>query len=195
MSFIYAQITKLAICLKPASPTYSACLSPLQELSKHVIALATCASLFDADAHGSTLVVEVCATAQEVIERTRALLTALIATIVTPAAAPDNEQEYLTRTGSVHELIEQARGPNGISKSNIEAVRKKWAADSGVLKDAFAEFEEMLEDSNGDNNDQPEDDIDDGWGELGLKNDVMTGDELSRAKSVRLALIIIRSCL
>jgi cyclin-D1-binding protein 1 len=183
LSLVYAQITKLAICLKPASPTYSAAVSPLQEMSKHVIAIATCAALFDEDVHGTTLVQEVRSAAREVLESVDAFLKTL-RNLLNSTAAPEDNQEYLVRTGAVHELIEHARGPNGLSKTNLDAVRRRWDADQDVLKDAFKEFEEMLEEST-DEADEEEDEFGDGWDELGLGTQKMTDKELARAKSVR----------
>jgi hypothetical protein len=182
LSLVYAQATKLAILLKPASPTYSAAVSPAQDMSKHVVAIATCAALFDPRTHGATLVSEARSTAQEVLESVTGLLQALISSLTSPNA--EDNGDYLVRTGAVHELVEMARGPDGLSQDNLSAVRKKWKEDQSVLKDAFKEIEELLQDTS--DEEEEEDDFDDGWDELGLKESKMTPEEMSRVKTVRL---------
>jgi hypothetical protein len=182
LSLVYAQATKLAILLKPTSPVYSAAVLPAQDMSKHVVAIATCAALFDPHIHGATLVSEARSTAQEVLESVTGLLQALISSFTSPNA--EDNGEYLVRTGAVHELVETARGPDGLSQDNLAAVRKRWKEDQSVLKDAFKELEELLQDTS--DEEEEDDDFDDGWDELGLKESKMTPDEVSRVKTVRL---------
>jgi hypothetical protein len=186
-SLIYASVTKLAICLKPTSPTYSACHSPLQDLSRNLIAVATNVAFFDEAVHGQALVREVQLTAREIVEAARGLLQSLITTVHAPSAVEDGG-DYLIRTGTVHELIETARGASGgLSRDNLDAVRKKWAADKAVMDDAMKELDEMLVDVDAnDGKEEEEEEFDDGWDELGLGGtQKMTDAECRRAKGVR----------
>ncbi|KAG2037258.1 hypothetical protein BDR03DRAFT_957813 [Suillus americanus] len=91
-------------------------------------------------------------------------------------------EEYLVRTGTLHDLITQARGPNGIPKDNISAIRRRWKQDRAALEDSLREVSEMIDGAEG----SESDDVDDGWDELGLGDTgvKMDKDELARAKNV-----------
>jgi hypothetical protein len=131
---------------------------------------------------------EVLLTALELVEAVAGLLRALIVTVRAPTGAEDGG-EYLILTGTVHELVERARAPApaGLACDNLDAVRKKWAEDRAVMEDAFKELDEMLveEEEGGETQeDIGEDDVDDGWDELGLGMQKMSADERRRAKTV-----------
>lgn len=182
LSLVYSQITKLALSLKPASPAYSASVAPAEDLSKHINAVATCTTLFNADVNGSTLVTQVRSTTREIIEAVDLFLQTVIATLGSDGSVQGQGKDvYLIRTGAVHELIEQARGPDGIPDSNVVAVKRRWVEDHRMLKDALQEFEDMMQPSMGD---VLEDDFGDGWDELGLGKEPLTLEELGRVKAV-----------
>jgi hypothetical protein len=181
-SLVYSQITKLALSLKPASPAYSASVAPAEDLSKHINAVATCATLFNADVNGATLVAQVRSTTKEIVQAVDLFLQTVITTLGSDAAAPGQGKDiYLIRTGAVHELIEQARGPDGIPESNVVAVKRHWVEDHRTLKDAVQEFEDMMQPSMGDDLD---DEFGDGWDELGVGKEELSLEELGRVKAV-----------
>jgi len=91
-------------------------------------------------------------------------------------------EEYMMRTGGVHDLIDKAKGATGLSKDNWGAVRKKWGQDRGMLDDAVREVVEMVEEEEGGGGGEDEDD---GWDELGLgSGKKMDKNELERTKQV-----------
>ncbi|KAF9264693.1 hypothetical protein L218DRAFT_925160 [Marasmius fiardii PR-910] len=175
LSLIYASTTKLALVLNPSSPTYSAAVIPLNDLSKHISALSHCAKLFSSIEHGATVTREAVDLAKNVVEAVKVLLRTFL-----EREQPTNE--YLVKTGTVHDIIEVARSSNGLSKDNISAVRKKWKEDSEPLEDGARELKELIENP-GDASE------DDGWEELGLEPDAPFSDqEADRALKIHLIL-------
>jgi hypothetical protein len=166
----------VALTLKSTSPTYSASLKPLAELTSQISSLAHCASLFDANLHGITLVHEVVSAVKDIVESVKSF-----AQTLTNLGSP-RDDEYLVKVGAIHEIIERARAEGGISKNNVIAVKKKCSQNHASLKDGLKEVEEMIEvegvdDASGG---------DDGWDELGLGSGKRLGkEELERAKAVR----------
>ncbi|KAG0707756.1 hypothetical protein DFH29DRAFT_823028 [Suillus ampliporus] len=187
LSLIYHSSTKLALVLKPSSPTYSASLPVIVDLTKYTSGLAHCIRLLNPDLHGGTLTKVVQLDAIVMLEALRAVVQTflnLAARGPSIARSGSSGEEYLVRTGALHDLITQARGPNGIPKDNISAIHRKWAQDRGALEDGLREVSEMIEGVDGSESDG--DDDDDGWNELGLGDTgaKMDQDELARAKNV-----------
>lgn len=147
-------------------------------------ALTHSAQLFNVDTHGATLTKEVITTVKDVIEAIRALVQTFLALQIDAGSGTGTAgEEYMVRTGAVHDLIDKSRGAKGLSKDNLEAVRKKWTENRGALEDGFREVGEMIEEAEGSDGDDDEDDG--GWDELGLgKGTKMTPDELERTKKV-----------
>ncbi|KII88518.1 hypothetical protein PLICRDRAFT_698889 [Plicaturopsis crispa FD-325 SS-3] len=189
LSLIYASTTKLALSLKPSSPTYAASLTPLKDVTAQTASLLHCTGLFQPEVHGATLIKEVNIAATDIIEAIRALVQTFLSHTQTlehryAGGSGQAGDDYMIKTGTVHDLIDKVRGRNGISKDNLEAVRKKWTEDRASLDDGFREVAEMVEDAEGDD----EEDAmieDDGWDEIGLGSGMkMDKDELERTKSV-----------
>jgi hypothetical protein len=67
----------------------------------------------------------------------------LLSILEGPTSAGD--EPYLTHTGLVWNAIDKFS--SGLSRTEIQAVMRRWAAQSGVLKDAWDEFKEVLEDA------------------------------------------------
>jgi len=186
ITLIYASTTRLAISLKPSSPTWSASLTPSKELARNVLAATTCACLYDGRMHGETLAKEIKGTVKDVVGAVRDLVQTFLA-IATSPDIDEPQNEYLIKAGTVHDLIERARGPDGISKDNLIAVRKKWAEDKAVMDDALKEMGEMIEEAEADDGGEEEaegESDEDGWDELGLSSKKMDKHELKRAKAV-----------
>lgn len=179
LSLIYASTTKLSIALNPSSPTYQASLSPLKDLIAHISGIAHCVSLLHPHEYGTTLRREVQGTVREIIESVREL----VHTFLRPNTSDSKRDEYLVRTGEIHDLIQRAR--NGMSKNNLAAVRKMWDLDRSALEDGFREVGKMIEEEEGEENAE-ELGFDDGWGELGLHESgkKMNKEELKRTKDV-----------
>lgn len=106
------------------------------------------------------------------------------------ATSTGDENPYLAHTGMVWAAIDQMKGP---SRTENQAVIKRWEGQKEIVKDAWTEFKEFVEDQEGDEED--EDDFDDGgeddddeWGvlERGMTGGKMSAEEKSRAEAVSL---------
>ena len=196
LSLIYSNTTKLSIALNPSTPAYSAAVRPLKDLITHASTLASNASLFLPGVHGRTLTAEVHSVAKSVLIALADLARAHLSLITRARAdATSGTEEYLSKTAVVHELIAQAKAvhPQGLSRSNLVAVRKRWLEHAETVSDAEAmlEFECFASDDDDDDNKDPE--LGDGWDdpELDLGSDkVEEGPEQKQlAKTVRRTLV------
>jgi hypothetical protein len=115
LSLVYHQVTKLAITLKPSSPTFKAALSPGKELAAHLDALASCACSLNKDLHGESVVKEVRWATEDVLNGVESLLTVYLGdTHYQQGASEAGERDsrgapYLVRTAVIHEAIDRAR--------------------------------------------------------------------------------------
>jgi hypothetical protein len=186
LSLVYSSTTKLALALKPSSPDYPASLGPLRDIASHVSDLARCASLFNPTIHGATLTREIASVVKDVIESVRSLVLAFTGIESNGTrGAGKGWDEYMVRTGTVHDLIDKARGEDGLPKNNIDAVRKKWTQDKDSLDDGLRELGEMIEEAKA-SGEERGDRIEDGWDELGISPRMgMTKEELERSRTVR----------
>lgn len=90
-------------------------------------------------------------------------------------------EDYLVRTGAVHDSVEQVR--RDLPTDNLAAVRFLWAKDREMLEDSLSEVNDMIEDDGAGDDDF--DDEDDEWDELGLgSSKKMSEAELERTKKV-----------
>lgn len=183
LSLVYGSVTKLSLALKPSSPTYSACLVPLQDLSNYIAAISHCVSMFDASVHGTTLAKEVASVAIDVVETVQTLATVFLQ-IEGSSERPRTGDEYLVRTGAVHSVIDIARhAEDGLSENNLTAVRRLWFKDAGALEDGVREVVEMIEDVQSGITTESED----GWDELGLEpSQPLSEQELKVAQKVNI---------
>jgi hypothetical protein len=101
-----------------------------------------------------------------------------------------DENPYLAHTGLVWAAIDRMKG---LSRTENEAVIKRWEGQKEIVKDAWTEFKEFLEDQEGDEDDDDDDDFGDGgededdeWGvlERGMAGGKMSAEEKSRAEAV-----------
>lgn len=101
-------------------------------------------------------------------------------------------EDYLVRTGAVHDSIDQLR--RDIPEDNVAAVRRRWSKDREMLEDSLAEVVEMVENGGGSAEDDDFDDgFDDEWDELGLgASKKMNPQELERTKKVLLIIFVVR---
>ncbi|EMD38311.1 hypothetical protein CERSUDRAFT_104910 [Gelatoporia subvermispora B] len=174
LTLVYTSTTKLTLTLRPSEPSYTAAVGPLRDLLQHVSSLTTCATLFDA--HGATLSTEVKTVARQVIDSLHSLSENFV---------NQGGEGYLVATGTVHDVVSQAQ--QSLSTDNVSAVKKRWAADRGMLDDVLSEVADMLENGAPDEEeDEDEDDFDDEWDELGLgAKKKMSDTELARTKKVQ----------
>ena len=201
LSVIYSNTTKLSIALNPSKLTHSAALTLLKDLITHSSTLASNASSLLSNAHGRALTTEVHSTARNVLAALQELVhthTSLLANpsskddaVAVSRSSPKNGNEaYLAKTGVVHELITQAKAedhPQGLSRTNLIAVRKRWQEHSEIIADAAATLETEASPSDGDGDD--DDDFDDGWDdpELGFTMPgKLSPEQVELAKTVRI---------
>lgn len=91
-------------------------------------------------------------------------------------------EDYLVRTGAVHDLVEKAR--RDLPADNLAAVKLRWKADRGMLEDAMEEINIMIEESGQGGEEEP-DELNDEWDELGFgASKKMSDVELELAKKV-----------
>ncbi|CAL1705071.1 unnamed protein product [Somion occarium] len=189
LTLVYTSSTKVALTLRPSEPAYTAALTPIRDLATHISSLTTCATLFDA--HGITLAKEVRRSAQDVCEAARALSQTFV-TITENAdrgssSSGGGSEDYLIRTGAIHELVEKIKG--SLPDDNIAAVRKRYSVDVDMLEDSLKEVAEMIEDAGGDDEgfeDEDIDDFDDAFDELGLgSTKKLSTVEVERIKKIQ----------
>lgn len=171
LTLIYTATTKLTLSIRAEEPAYKAALGPLQDLIANVSAVTTCATLFDA--HGLTLASAV----KQVVTEMCTALSALARTLL------EEGDDYLVHTGMVHDLVYQAK--RDLPADNQMAVKKRWAADRGMLEDTLQDVTSMLEDNDAVGDEVHSDDELDGLDELGLgSTKKMSELELERTKKV-----------
>jgi Grap2 and cyclin-D-interacting len=179
LSLLYAQTTKIALCLKPSSPAYSASVEPLKELSRHIGTLSQNVRLIRAE-HGLTLLKEYKSVSKNVASTLKQFGTILLEHQESKQTSAD--ETYLAKAAEIHHVIDKARDANGLSPNNHTAVRKIWAVEQGSLDDALNEIRDQLQNDPG----NEADDFDDGWNELGIEApSKMSPEELERLNKVR----------
>jgi len=194
LSVIYSNTTKISIALNPSNPAYSATAIPLKDLITHSSTLASNASSFLLNIHGRALTAEVHSTAIDVLTALQELAHAHLSLIKSASkddAAITNykvtNDTYLAKTGVVHELITQAKAdhPQGLSRTNLIAVRKRWREHSDLVADAAAVLEIEADPPDDDDDDENDhDDFDDGWGDLSDPGK-QSPEQVELAKKVR----------
>ncbi|RDB21366.1 hypothetical protein Hypma_011600 [Hypsizygus marmoreus] len=186
LSLLHASTTKLSLALKPSSPTYSASLTPLKDVSDHVSAISHCVLLFEST-HGATFIEELYSVAKNIVESVLSLVQTFLNIEATGSRTSTGQagDEYMVRIGAVHEIIKKAQSTSGLSRDNIVAVQKKLSQDHESLDDGLKEVGEMI-DEQASTDEVMKDDWDDGgWGELGLDSaQRMDVHELERAKKI-----------
>lgn len=196
LNLIYVSTTRLSLVLKPSSPSYSASLEPLKELSERIVSLPHYVQLIQAG-HGKTLAAEAYVIARDVTEALQHLIQTFIS-IHSENSSQSKEAvaEYLTRTGALHDLIENARKMSGFSGNNLVAVRKVWKRNQETLNDSLKEIRDALEKAENPEG-STEDGIkfDDGWEEFGIPSVKPSATELETMKKVDLTVQVINSIL
>lgn len=89
--------------------------------------------------------------------------------------------DYLIRTGALHDIIDKARSKGGFSTDNLAAVIKLWKRNQESLEDGRNEVQETMDSTGND----AEDAFDDGWDELGFSSSLKpSATEMERIKKV-----------
>lgn len=86
---------------------------------------------------------------------------------------------YLAQTGLVWAAIDSFK----VLRYELEAVEARWDGQKATVRDAWAEFKEMMEDD-GENNDDGFGGIEEEWAELENVGGKMSSSELARAEAV-----------
>lgn len=182
LTLIYGATTKVALTMKPSSPTYRAACAPLSDLANNTMKLGHCASLFHSQNYGKALSKEVAHSSQDIIDAVKVLGKTL--------ADPDSSEtgqagdEYMHRTGAIHAVIDHARSSNGVSHTNMEAVKKAWKQNEAGLEDAMSEAEQMASGTIGEDV-EDDDEFDDEFDDLGFGSTrKMNEQEIAVAKTV-----------
>ena len=178
LSLIHAATTKVALALKPARPQHKAALEPLNDLSRRVAALVHLVLLMRSR-NALALQKEYSTLARNVLDAILSLSSTLFAL---QSSSDLSSEDYLVRTGGVHDLINEAKKPGHLSLNNREAVKRRWKQDHESLVDALEEVKELCT-AKGEGD--VDDFADDGWDELGLEpSQPLTPEELERAEAV-----------
>jgi len=184
LSIIHSATTKVALSLKPTSPQYKASLVPLRDLTNNVAALVHSIRLMR-QTQGLTVMKEYESVAKNVISAVKSLVQSLRSP---PVGNVPSTEQYLVRTGEVHDIIDRVRKAGGLSSNNRDAVRKVWLQDHDSLQDGAEEIKEICKPavSNAKDEDEDEEAFDDGWEELGIdSSQTLSPSELDRAEKVR----------
>ncbi|KAJ3492358.1 hypothetical protein NLI96_g14 [Meripilus lineatus] len=176
LTLVYTSATRISLVLRPSEPAYSASQTPIREITAHVSGLTTCATLFDA--HGKTLAETVRRSAIEVCETVASFAQGFLNT-ASSSSDTQSKEDYLVRTGAVHECIERIR--KNIPESNLAAVKAHWSQDRSMLDDSLAEVTEMIEDIGGEEDEGSDDEG------FGSDDDLLDGLGLGATKKLSAA--------
>ncbi|KAH9857110.1 Grap2 and cyclin-D-interacting-domain-containing protein [Lenzites betulinus] len=174
LTLVYTSTTKLTLVLRPSAPYPKAALAPIADLGTSITSLTACATLFDA--HGETLSSYARQAALDICEAVSSLAETFV---------DEGGKEYLVRTGTVHDLIEKAR--RELPVDTLDAVKRRWKVDRGMLEDTLDEINSMIEDAGHEGEqDQDEEGFNEEWDELGLgSSKKMSEAELECTKKVQ----------
>lgn len=188
LSIIYAATTKVALSLKPSAPQPKASLVPLKDLTNNVAALVHSIRLIRVK-EGATVIDEYGRVVRGVIDAVRSFALALQSSSATSTASTN---QYLVRTGEVHELIDTVKKAGGLSLNNRDAVRRIFSRNHDSLADATEEVQEMCKPVNSEEHDEEEDSFDDGWEELGISSSQkLSPAELTVTEKVKSSLYLL----
>ncbi|KAK2466918.1 hypothetical protein APHAL10511_001176 [Amanita phalloides] len=179
LAILHHAITKVSLALKPSSPSYGASVTPLNDIATRIASIAHCAGLFT-PVHGLVLTDEAVSLVKQVIQSIRSLIQTLLDANNGTTKAEHVGDDYLIITAAVHDLIDKARSPDGLSLDNVSAVRKLWLRDQASLEDGYVELVQMIENAS-----DKEEQVDDGRDELGLGTNHLSLAEADRAKKAQ----------
>ena len=188
LSLIHASSTKVALALKPSSPQYKAALIPLKDLSNNVAALVHSIRLMRRD-QSATMLKEYTSLVQTVIGAVEYLAQTFL-----DSTGGTVSEEYLVRTGTVHDLIDMARRPGSLSLTSRDAVRKRWQQNHESIVDGAEEIQQVCRPASSEDP-EADDFIDDGWEELGINpTEKLSPTELERTEKVSPCFFLFFQC-
>ena len=178
------QITALSLAFKPPI-TATAATAQLTKVHDIFGRVSACVVAASGGETGSALVQEWQEGAEAIGTEIQRLLDVFEASVNQPQSGSSSADEnpYLVHTGLVWEAID--RLSSNLSRSEVEAVGKKWKSQGEVMKDAWAEFKEFLEEQDGDDDEDKDDfgmDDDDEFGEL---QDMLSGGKMEPLERAR----------
>ncbi len=182
LTILYTLTTKVSLTLRASQAAHSAALPQLKDTVKYISSLTTCATLFEP--HGKTLSGEVRKCATDVLESLRAYSDAFTEIV---NRGEGSGEDYLVKTGEVHDTIDAAR--RNLPEDNASAVRKRWSTDRGMVEDSLADVQSMIEDDEADADEleglDEDEEFDDELDALGLgPTKRLSPLELARVKKV-----------
>lgn len=168
---IYTNTTRLSLVLGKSPPSYKAALEPINDLSTEVGQLLSCISLFSS----GILRQEVFWAADGTVQA----LFSLAKHFVDKCSKDIVDEEYLAKTGAVHEAVRKAEE---VSRDEYAAFVKSWKLNGEALKDSLDEVNQMLEEKG---TVDDESGIKDDWDEiLGGSTTKLSDKEMERVKKL-----------
>lgn len=194
-------ITSLSLSFKPPI-TAPAAIAQLDKVNDHYGRIAACVVAVTGGQTGSVLAEEWKEGVESIGSETLRLLDVFVDATQDEkagkassngASGSKDENPYLVHTGLVWDVID--RLAKDLSATEVQAVGKRWRAQVEVMKDAWSEFKEFLEDQAEDEDDLAEDEGADGEDDFGMDDefgdleDMMKGgrmapEERARAEAV-----------
>ena len=169
---IHASTTRLSVSLGKPPPSYPLAQVPLRDLTSQVAQLTSCTCSFPP----GILRREAIWAAEETIRALEALVQHFEKQCLQNET---NRDEYLAKTGVVHEAVMKAEK---LSSDETEAITKVWKLNGESLDDSLQEVKQMMEERGVEN---PEEDGSDGWDELGEEfGRKLNLEEMQRVKQV-----------
>jgi hypothetical protein len=160
------------VSLGKPPPSYPIALVPIKDLTSQVEQLTSCVIAFPP----GLLRKEAIWAAEATIQALEALVNHFETNCRQNKAGG---QEYLAKTGAVYDAALKAEQ---LSKSEVDAVVKRWEANAEALEDSLGEVKKIMEEKG---EVDPENSIDDGWDELGDGfGDKLSAEEMDRVKKV-----------
>jgi len=159
-----------------------AALSPLKSLSIHCSELASNAACFDAAMHGRTLTNHVRRVVRDLLNATQDLAGAHLSLLQGGRGRGSAGEDYLVKTAAVHDLISRAR--HSLPSENVSAVRQAWDEQGAILRDALEELDEIAQSGIPVEGEGDEDNLSDGWDELGLDTSAASPHQRGLAEKV-----------
>lgn len=184
LALVRAHSTTLSLAFKPP-PSYDAASRPLSDLRADVTKLAGSIRTLATSQHGATFYTQTRSRASVILEAIQSLIHTFQITNFDDPVTSRDDKTYLLRMGSLHSAVDETK--SSLPEDNLAAVLQSWSSNSGVMKDALVEYEELSEvdeDGNGDGEEDEFQDELDTWDDvLGLDSSKkLTPEEAAVAK-------------
>lgn len=186
LALVRAHSTTLSLAFKPP-PTYDAASRPLSDLRADVTKLAGSIRMLAASKHGATFYEQTRSRVSVILEAIQALVHTFQRTDLDDPVTSRDDKTYLLRMGSLHSAVDETKSL--LPDDNLSAVLQTWSSNSGIMKDALVEYEELSEvDEDGEREEDDFGDEMDTWDDvLGLESSKkLTPEEAAVAKKANI---------